>query len=310
MRADTFLHTASDGQAIFVYRWLPDEGAAVRGVVHIAHGLAEHAARYARLGAALVESGWAVYANDHRGHGRTAVRDEDLGYFAPSHGLRRVADDTRELVAAEQAAHPGAPVVLFGHSLGSFLAQLFLIDHGSLLRGAVLSATSGGRPGALAAVGRLVARFERWRQGERGRSALIDKLSFGSYNRRFAPTRTEFDWLSRDPAEVDQYVADPRCGFRSTNALWLDLIDEMYTIAEPANQARVPHDLPIYLFAGARDPVSDDGRGVEKLVTAYREAGLRDLTHRLYPDGRHEMLNETNRDEVTRDLVAWLAKIA
>jgi alpha-beta hydrolase superfamily lysophospholipase len=304
MRSSDFTHQASDGKRLFVYRFLPDEGTAVKAVVHIAHGMAEHAARYARVAEALTLAGYAVYANDHRGHGKTSSPN-DLGFFAREGGFARVVADLAELVAHEKKEHPGLPVVLFGHSMGSYMAQAFLIEHGRELAGAVLSG-SAGKPNAIASAGRLVARAERLRLGERGKSKLLRSLSFEAFNKQFAPTRTAFDWLSRDPAEVDKYVADPLCGFAVTTSLWVDVLDALGAIAEPARQARIPKALPIYVFSGSEDPVSEKTKSLEQLLAAYRLAGIRDVSHRFYRGARHEVLNETNRDEVTRDLVVWL----
>ena len=304
MRSSDFTHPASDGKGLFVYRFLPDEGAKVKAVVHISHGMAEHAARYARLAEALTAAGYAVYANDHRGHGKTASTGE-LGFFAKENGFTRVVADLAELIAREKKEHPGLPVILFGHSMGSYIAQQFLIDHGSELAGAVLSG-SAGKPNLLASAGRLVARIERLRKGERGTSKLLGDLSFVAFNKQFAPTRTGFDWLSRDAAEVDKYVADPLCGFDVTTSLWVDVLDALTAIADPAQQARIPKTLPIYVFSGSEDPVSEKTKSLEQLLAAYRLAGIRDVSHRFYAGARHETLNETNRDEVTRDLLTWL----
>lgn len=304
MRTSDLLFKASDGKELFVHRFLPEEGAAVKAVVHVSHGMAEHAGRYARLAGALTGAGYAVYANDHRGHGRTAAPDE-LGFLAATGGFARAVQDLFELVTHEQGAHPGLPVVLLGHSMGSTFAQEFLISHGEVLRGAVLSGASG-RPGLLASAGRLIARLERLRLGARGKSALLTNLSFGAFNKQFAPTRTAFDWLSRDAAEVDKYVADPRCGFLVSTTLWVDLLDGLAEVARPERQARIPKDLPVYVFAGGDDPVSQKTRELVQLFSAYKAAGLTDVTSRFYPGARHETLNETNRDEVTRDLLAWL----
>ncbi len=304
MPADTFTFQADDGRELFVYRWLPDEGA--RGIFHIAHGMCEHAGRYARLAQALCAAGWAVYANDHRGHGRTARGSGELGFFASEGGFQRVVRDLAQLIAREQEAHPGRPVVLFGHSMGSALAQEYLIEHGGALQGAVLSGASG-KPSALVDAGRLLARAERRRLGERGKSQLLQSMSFDGFNKLFAPTRTSFDWLSRDRAEVDGYMADPHCGFPATTSLWVDVLDAMVEIARPERQARIPKDLPLYVFSGSRDPVGGPLRGVSQMIEAYRAAGLRRVTPRFYAGGRHEMLNEINREEVVRDLLAWLA---
>jgi len=303
MRSDSFTLTADDGVGLFVYRFLPDGPA--RGVVHIAHGMAEHGARYARLAGALTAGGFAVYADDHRGHGKTVHNDADLGFAGNPGGWSRLVRDLELLLIRERADHPGLPLILMGHSMGSFLVQSYLLDHGREVQGAVLSGSSG-KPGALAQAGRLVARVERLRLGERGKSALLGKLSFGAFNQQFAPTRTAFDWLSRDPHEVDLYVDDPRCGFEVTTSLWIDVLDATAHNADPARQARLPADLPVYIFSGARDPVGENGKGVERLVAEYRRAGLARVSSKLYPDARHETLNETNREEVTRDLLAWL----
>jgi alpha-beta hydrolase superfamily lysophospholipase len=305
MRADTFQHTVDDQRKLFVYRFLPDEGTKKKAMVHIAHGLAEHGRRYARVAEALTSAGYVVYANDHRGHGKTEERPDGLGFFAEAGGFRRVLQDLQQLVAREKSENPGLPAVLFGHSMGSYFTQAFMIEAGRELRGAVLSGT-GGKPNLLASAGRLVARLERMRLGPKATSALLTKLSFGEFNKRFRPNRTEFDWLSRDQAEVDAYVADPHCGFGASTQLWIDLLDALAEISRPERQSRIPRDLPVYVFSGSLDPVGLETVSVKQLLGAYQRAGLANVTHKFYENGRHEMLNETNRDEVTRDLVAWL----
>jgi len=303
MQTSTRTLNTADGAALFVYRWLPDTPA--KAAVQIAHGLAEHAGRYARLAEALTGAGYAVYAADHRGHGRTAPTAADLGFFAEGEGWRRCLDDLWQLNRQIAAEHPGLPVVLVGHSMGSFMAQHFISEHGEALAGVVLSGTDG-KPGALASAGRLIARLERLRLGPRGRSALIHALAFGVFNKAFAPTRTPADWLSRDPAEVDKYVADPLCGFVATTQNWIDLLDALPEIAKPDRQALIPKQLPIHIISGSADPVSDGTKRLQQLLAAYRAAGLERVTHRFYEGARHELFNETNRDEVTRDLLAWL----
>jgi alpha-beta hydrolase superfamily lysophospholipase len=307
MRSDSFTFAADDGHPLFVYRFRPDEGTPLRGIVHIAHGMAEHAARYARVAEALTAAGYLVQADDHRGHGKTARSAADLGFIASAGGFDRCVRDLDQLIARAKEESPGLPVALFGHSMGSFLTQGFLIEHGAKIQAAVLSATAG-KPPAIATIGKGVARLERLRRGERAPSKIIDAMSFGQYNKAFAPTRTEFDWLSRDPAEVDKYVADPLCGFSCSTALWVDLLDALSAIARPAAQARIPKELPIYVFSGSEDPVGERTKSVQQLLGAYQRAGLTRVTSRFYPGGRHEMLNETNREEVTRDLVAWLGE--
>lgn len=301
MRADPFRLTANDGVEVFVHRWLPD--AEPKAAVQIAHGLAEHSGRYARLAEALTNAGYAVYANDHRGHGHTA-NPGDLGYFATGDGWAKCLDDLWSLNRRIAADLPGKPIVFLGHSMGSFMGQRFCAEHSDALAGCVLSGSNGAPP-AIAGVGRLIARFERFRLGPRGRSQLLQKMMFGEFNRRFEPTRTAFDWLSRDPAEVDRYIADLLCGFPFTTQLAIDLLGALGPLTSPESVAKIRKDLPVYIFSGARDPV---GANIDGLIDAWRRAGVQKIAVKLYEDGRHEMLNETNRDEVTRDLLAWLAE--
>ena len=300
MLATTFTLETPDGVSLFVFRWLPEKPP--RAIVQIVHGLAEHAARYARVAEALCREGYGVYANDHRGHGRTARTPAELGFFAERDGWDKCLDDLWRVAQRIGADFPGVPIVAFGHSLGSFMIQQFISEHGDAVVGAVLSA-SDGRPPAFASVALVLARFERFRVGPRGKSGLLGALFFATFNKPFEPARTPFDWLSRDPAEVDKYVADPLCGFESTVQLYVDMLAAVIEVARPSRQARIPKALPIYIFGGGRDPV---GRNVKQLLDAYRAAGLEEVTQKFYPDGRHETLNEINRHEVTCDLIAWL----
>jgi alpha-beta hydrolase superfamily lysophospholipase len=302
-RMQTFTFTASDGHPLFVYSWQPEQAA--RAVIHITHGLAEHAGRYARFAEALAARGFAVYAHDQRGHGRTARAPDELGFFAEKGGWRRVVSDAEEVLLDASRKHAGLPLVLFGHSMGSFVAQPVIARRGEMLSAAVLSGANGMR-NPLAALGRLIARAERWRRGARASSPLLNRLAFGNFNRKFSPARTAFDWLSRDEAEVDKYVRDPLCGFDCSTQLWVDFLDAIADTLDPAHKRRVRPDLPLYIIAGGRDPVAASGRGAEALAAAYREAGLTDVACRVYPGARHELLNETNRDEVTGELLRWL----
>jgi alpha-beta hydrolase superfamily lysophospholipase len=301
-----FTLTAADGTELFVRCWIPDKPA--KSVVQIAHGLAEHGARYGRLAAVLNEHGYAVYANDLRGHGKTAKTPEDLGYFAERDGWRKCLDDLWFVHQRIAADHPRLPIILLGHSMGSTMARQFIMEHGDALAGAVLSGPSG-QPTAMAALGRAITRLERLRLGPRGHSRIINNMTFDGFNKAFAPARTSFDWLSRDPGEVDKYVADPFCGFPASVQLWVEMLDAWKKISSPASCRRVPKNLPLYVIAGQRDPVSGAARQIEPMIAAYRTAGLERIECRIYPEARHELFNETNRDEVTRDLIAWLDRV-
>jgi len=303
MQSSTTTLTTTDGHELFIYSWLPD--APPVAAIYIAHGMAEHAARYARLARELTAAGFAVHANDHRGHGRTSPREEDRGFFAEKDGWARVVADIAEMIGWVRQQHPGLKVAFFGHSMGSQLGQDYLQRYNPTVDAAVFSGTTG-KPPAIAALGRIIARAERLRLGKRGRSAIIDQMTFKDFNKKFGKTRTDFDWLSRDTAEVDAYIADPDCGFICSVQLWVELLDNLRLFTRDANQAKTPSDLPLYLFAGDRDPVGEMGRSVDALAEDYRRAGLTDVTLQLYPGARHETLNEINRDVVTRDLLSWL----
>lgn len=305
MRDETFTLPTDDSYAIHVYRWLPDDPP--RAILLIAHGMAEHAGRYERLARALTERGYAVYAPDHRGHGLTAHTVSELGFFAEEHGFDTVVGDLRTLTERARQDLPDLPVVLLGHSMGSFLVQGYLLQHHDLAGAAMTGSTLN--VGLLPKIGRRIARFERMRVGPRRPSWLLTRLSFGTYARKIAKRRTDYDWLSRDPDEVDAYIEDPLCGFPATTQLWIDLLDAFPRLADPSNVAKIPAELPLWIASGAEDPVHDGGRGFHALVSLYQARGFEDLTTQLYPEARHELFNETNRDEVTADLLAWLDRV-
>ena len=301
MNHTTFWLTANDRSRLYVNQWLPD--GTPKALVMLSHGMAEHSGRYARLAQALCGAGYGLYALDQRGHGRTA--DEGtLGLFAEQDGWNKVVGDLASLNQHIGQHQPGLPIILLGHSMGSYIAQAYLLHHSASLDGAILSG-SNFQPPALYRAARQIARLESWRQGPDGRSALIEWLSFGSFNKAFTPTRTAFDWLSRDPAEVDKYVADPLCGFRCCNRLWIDLLTGLEQISRPSNLAQIDPGLPILVMGGECDPVSE-GKRLKSLANALREAGCRNLQLTIYPQARHEVFNETNRDEVTADVLTWL----
>ncbi len=305
MDTTTFTVTATDGTPLHVFRWSPDAGAAPKAVVQIAHGMAEHSARYARFAEVLTAAGYAVYAQDHRGHGQTAGVLKRAGFFAEHDGWSTVVEDMYAVTRTIREEQPGLPIFLFGHSMGSMLSRTYAIRHGAELDGLILSGT-GGDPGMLGKVGQVVALVEAKVRGKGTASPLLDKLSFGNFNKPFEPARTPFEWLSRDPAEVDAYIADPWCGFVCTAGMFQDLLSGIALINADSQVARIPQGLPIYLFSGAEDPVGDKTKGVQQVVDQFRRLGIKDVFVRFYLGARHEVLNETNRDEVMADVVDWL----
>ncbi|MEI2825160.1 MAG: alpha/beta hydrolase [Dermatophilaceae bacterium] len=303
MRSTTTTVNAADSTRLHVYRWSPESEP--KAVVLIAHGMAEHAGRYARFAERLTEAGYDVYAVDHRGHGKTAGSVDKVGYFADKDGFEKVVEDLYAVTRTISEDHPELPVFLFGHSMGSILSRAYAIAHSSTISGLVLTG-AGGDPGLLGRVGAVVAFAEGTIRGRRSRSPLLDAMSFGKFNDAFKPTRTKFDWLSRDRTEVDLYIADPYCGAVFTTGFFGDLLHGLAVVNDPANVAKIRHDLPVLLASGDKDPVGDNGKGVNQVAEQLREAGVASVTVTLYPNARHEILNETNRDEITSDIIHWL----
>ncbi|MBE7637924.1 alpha/beta fold hydrolase [Sneathiella sp. P13V-1] len=302
----SFKLTANDGLALHIYEWLPN--GSPKAVVQIAHGMAEHAARYERLALFLNEAGIAVYANDHRGHGKTIPEGNIPGHMADEKGWEKAVEDLHLINREIAARHPETPIMLMGHSMGSFMTQDYLARYSDTLAGAALSATNGP-PGTLGKLAQLVSRIEKLRNGNEGHSTLLANMSFKAFNKAFAPNRTEFDWLSRDEAEVDKYVNDPLCGYDCSIATWIGLLDALTRIASDDALAKMNKELPIYVFSGTDDPVGEKTKGVERLIKAYKKRGFGKVTLKYYPDGRHELLNETNRDEVMTDLLGWVEDV-
>ena len=293
--------TTSDGHLIRGTHWPAD--AQARGVVQIFHGLGEHHGRYERFARLANSQGLAVIAHDHRGHGRHA---ELSGHFADVGGWQLLIDDGLLVNEWIREHYPDLPLILLGHSMGSYIAQFFAMQHSDHISALLLSASTWPKKPALIA-GRLLARMESKRIGLRGKSQLLDKLGFGDFNKPFEPARTPLDWISRDNDEVDKYVNDPLCGGPYTCGLWLDLIGGLGAIASDNALAKIPADMPILLTGGSDDPVGGD-KGITQLAMHYAQSGHYDLLVKLYDGGRHEMFNETNRDEFSADVISWIDK--
>lgn len=280
-----FVLHGADGAQLAAFKSLPAGNP--RAIVQIAHGMAEHFARYGHLTHALNGAGYGVYGGDHRGHGKS-VDVHGRGNFGPG-GFAAVVDDMATLAKVARRDHPGLPLILLGHSMGSFAAQLYLLQHSSDLAALVLSGT--------AALDKLLAHMMS--------STAAPGLNV--MNANFEPARTGFDWLSRDETEVDLYVADPLCGFDLEPASLQSLFGSGDLGRSDARLTHVHKALPIYIISGAFDPVVGPEQSFARaLIASYEAAGLNNITHRVYPGGRHEMFNETNRREVEKDLIAWL----
>lgn len=292
-----------DGTALATVVWRPD--ADPTAVVQIAHGMAEHALRYAPLAARLTGAGYAVWAHDHRGHGQTAGTGRSQPHLADRDGWQIAVDDLRAVRAELRREHPGLPVFLLGHSMGSSLARTDVLQQPDDLAGLVLSGVSDD-PGVQGWLGQQIAGLEARLRGPRHPSALMASLTFGRFRRSVANMRTKFDWLSRDAAVVDAYVADPLCGGRGTARFFHDLLEGVRLVNRDRMVARVAPDLPILILAGDADPVGGFGQGAQQVADQLRRHGVRDLTLRRYPEARHEVFNEINRDAVIDELLDWL----
>jgi alpha-beta hydrolase superfamily lysophospholipase len=287
MKREDFWFTSRDGLDIACYGWRTE--ARPVGIVQISHGMGEHALRYERTARFMTNAGFHVYANDHRGHGRTARNTEMLGDFGKG-GWNALVENMAELTRLALDQEGELPLFVLGHSMGSFALQQYLLDHSRLIAAAIISG-----------------------------SVSIDKLplneddsapsDLSAFNASFEPARTPFDWLSRDQAEVDKYVADPLCGFSVNTASLRSMSASRERLLDPGEIAKIRKDLPIYIVAGDADPINDKLESLKPLGERYRAAGIRNVTEQYYAGGRHEMLNETNRDEVLSDLLSWMRKI-
>lgn len=276
-----------------------------KAVVHLNHGMCEHIGRYETFATHLSNHGYHVIAHDHRGHGLTTASDAPLGTFAKSDGLANVIADIDAVNAKAKSLYPQLPIVYFGHSMGAILGLNYCIQHSEKIAASALW-NSGVDGGLLLSVYSFLLKIERMFKGSDVPSQIAKKLAFEDWNKKFKPNRTESDWLSRDEAEVDKYIADPLSGFDASNGLWLDLLGGVKIGADNNQIAKIKNDLPIHLLAGGKDPCSDNGKAVECLHERLKNSGIKDITLSLHKDNRHEALNELNRDAVMQEFVDWL----
>lgn len=300
---DFFFDSVTGRNSIRVRTAVPT--GSIRGVVQIAHGIAEHSERYDAFMSFLAENGFVAVANDHLGHGQSFKTEHEKGLFAEQSGWNSVVADMVRLHDLMVEQYPGIPYVLFGHSMGSFLTRTYIIDHPDKFDLVILSGT-GHQSAALITAGCLMSDFYCKKNGVYAIGNELNKIAFGSYLNKISNPRTEYDWLSRDESVVDAYIADKNCGFTAKNGLYRDMMHGIRYITNKNNISRMDISKPVYFMSGDADPVGDYGKGVEKAYKAFCNAGCRDVMIRLYPSGRHEMLNELNKADVYEDILDWI----
>jgi alpha-beta hydrolase superfamily lysophospholipase len=306
MKKETVFETMDDGKQIALHMWVPDTK--INTIIQISHGMAEYALRYDRFATFLGDYGIAIYAHDHRGHGQTAVDDNELGFIAEKNGFNRVVEDLHFMIRKCKTDFPDAKCVLFGHSFGSFVTQAFIERYGSELDGCILCGTAGPNL-AVAKGGKMMAAIISFFKGTHYRSQFLDTASFGNYNKKITDAKTNFDWLSRDETEVKKYINSKYCGFLCSASFFYDITYGLCLIHTKKAMACVPKKLPIFFIDGGSDPVGNYTKSVLKLIKVYKHNGVENVAYKFYPLARHELLNEINRNEVMEDILNWTKKL-
>lgn len=296
--------SSSGISSIAFYEFIPETDA--KGIIQISHGMCEGIWRYKDFASYLCSLGYIVCGHDHAGHGNSVKNNDELGYFAHKNGYKCLIKDVHTASMIIKKDFPNIPICLLCHSMGSFIARACLAEYHSIWDASVIIGTSGGSP--MIKLGIMTASLTAKIKGERYRSPLLQKLSFGNYNKDFEPHKSEFDWLSSDEEVVKAYEAEPKCSFVFTASAFKDLFKLLNLVSKSSWADSIEKDMPILLTAGDKDPVGNNGKGVEKVFKRLKKAGVEDVSIRLYENGRHEILNEVNKQEVYLDISNWLSE--
>lgn len=300
---DQFLFRTKDKVDINVLSW---KGPFVpKAIIQICHGMAEYIDRYDEFANFLVSNGYYVYGHDHRGHGKTAGEIENLGFFADKNGWKLVVDDVYEINNMIKERHPGKEVVLFGHSMGSFIVRTFMFRYPDAVERFIVCGTGDGENFSVIGA-KLLAGVISKVKGKRFRSKVLDGISNKRFNKYIKNSNTGFDWLSRDKNEVDKYIKDPYCGSLFTAGFYHDLFKGVEHLSMEMNIKKINPSIKMLVISGDKDPVGDNGKGVIKVVENYKKRGIKNIDLKLYEDARHEILNETNRKEVFEDVLNFI----
>lgn len=300
---DFYFNSSTGKNKIHARMCVPD--AEPRAIVQIIHGIAEYIGRYDEFMSFLADNGIIAVGTDHLGHGKSIESEEQTGFFAYDNGWDYVVRDEEVLRLAMHENYPELPIIVFGHSMGSFMTRTLLIRYPDAFNAAIISGT-GNQGAALVNGGLFMGNLVTGLRGAHHYSKFLNTLAFGSYNKIYDNPKTEYDWLSRDEANVQKYIGDPLCGFIPSCSLFRDMMTGVKFITNKKNLTAMNKDMPVYFMSGDMDPVGECGKGVQKAYNNFLEAGMKDVSIKLYPGGRHEMLNEINKDEVYADILAWL----
>ena len=300
---DFYFNSSTGTNKIHARMCVPD--AEPRAIVQIIHGIAEYIDRYDEFMSFLADNGIIAVGTDHLGHGKSIESEEQTGFFAYDNGWDYVVRDEEVLRLAMHENYPELPIIVFGHSMGSFMARTLLIRYPDAFNAAIISGT-GNQGAALVNGGLFMGNLVTGLKGAHHYSKFLNNLAFGSYNKIYDNPKTEYDWLSRDEANVQKYIDDPLCGFIPSCSLFRDMMTGVKFITNKKNLTAMNKNMPVYFMSGDMDPVGECGKGVQKAYNNFLEAGMKDVSIKLYPGGRHEMLNEINKDEVYTDILAWL----
>ena len=278
------------------------------GILQIIHGMAEYIDRYDDFARFMVEKGFVVVGDDHLGHGDSVGENGTFGYFCKKDPATVLVRDEHRLKKLMEAKYPGVPYYILGHSMGSFIARNYLNRYGSGIQGMIVMGT-GNQSKALLSASKVLVGLTGFFCGEKHVAKFINKLAFGTYNRAIEDAKTNVDWLTKDETIVDKYIVDERCGFTFTVNGFRGLFELIYRLQKPKNLTSIPKDIPIFFVSGEEDPVGDYGEGVIGAKNDLVRAGLENVSMKLYPGDRHEILNETDKDIVYQDIYEWLESI-
>ncbi len=301
---ESFYFTSSTGNKVYAQKWINKDVTEYKGIIQLVHGMQEHIGRYDEFANLLSECGYIVVGHDHLGHGNTVKKEEDFGYFADKDGWDRLVEDIHILQNQIQKQYPNLPYVIMGHSMGSLLVRTYVTKYKDNLSGMIISGTSGQK-GGLLILGKMITKLIMFFRGKRYKSKVLEYLVTGSFNKKFKPNRTNADWTTRDKGVVDKYQKDPKCGKNFTAIAYYDLLNGTYYLSKQKNINKTLK-IPVLIFSGDKDPVGENAKGVIRVYNMLKKAGLDKVKIRLFKDGRHEMLNEINKEEVYYLILDWL----